>query len=244
VLVDVCPGERDVETYLDWLATLSAGAAYDALHDWAGTAGPPLPRDFAAWRERMVQRLRAWNELYFGHVEPAVLDGLRSCAETLQARIGEPAQRLVEDATHGLWIEPSPNLRCVVLVPQYHQRPYNDHTNLDHAIEILYPAAVLPQPPDAVPLALLRLRRGLSDESRLRILRFLRSGPCTLTEVARFAGLSQPTVHHHLAQLRIAGLVRVHIYLSGPARYSLRPGAAEALARQVDSYLEPEKGAS
>ena len=73
----------------------------------------------------------------------------------------------------------------------------------------------------------MRLTHALSDESRLRMLRFVADGPCTLTEVARFIGLSQPTVHHHLVQLRAAGLVRVHFAVSGPSRYSLRPHALD-----------------
>jgi DNA-binding transcriptional ArsR family regulator len=85
----------------------------------------------------------------------------------------------------------------------------------------------------------MRLTRGLGDESRLRILRFLATSPRSLTEVARFADLSQPTVHHHLTQLRSAGLVRVHCSLSTPVRYTLRPHALERLVQQLGTYLEP-----
>ena len=102
---------------------------------------------------------------------------------------------------------------------------------------LLYPADVLASPPDEPPVGLLRLTRGLSDESRLRILRFVSGGPRSLTEVARFAGLSQPTVHHHLTQLRTAGLVRVHCTLAGPVRYSLRAHSLDQLSRQLGTYL-------
>ena len=110
---------------------------------------------------------------------------------------------------------------------------------LPDGIFILYPADVVPTAPDSPPMALLRLTRGLSDESRLRILRFLSLGPRSLTEVARFAGLSQPTVHHHLSQLRSAGLVRIHYTLSSSARYSLRTHALDQLSTALGTYLEP-----
>jgi DNA-binding IclR family transcriptional regulator len=74
------------------------------------------------------------------------------------------------------------------------------------------------------------------------MLRFLADGPRNLTEVARFAGLTQPTVHHHLAMLRSAGLVRVHITDVSPNRYSLRPRALELLGDQLGAYLAPAKG--
>ncbi|MBV8716454.1 MAG: helix-turn-helix transcriptional regulator, partial [Chloroflexi bacterium] len=73
----------------------------------------------------------------------------------------------------------------------------------------------------------------------LRILRFVADGPRTLTEVARFIGLSQPTVHHHLVQLRAAGLVRVHFVANAPSRYSLRPHALDQLSDQLGRYLQP-----
>jgi len=58
-----------------------------------------------------------------------------------------------------------------------------------------------------VPPSSVRLFKALGDESRLRILSLLASGDLYLTEIADRMGLSKPTVSHHLAQLRAAGLV-------------------------------------
>jgi DNA-binding transcriptional ArsR family regulator len=199
-----------------------------------------LPRDFVGWRDRIVGLLRVWHGCYFNEIEPAILDGLHREAERLRGRLTSmPPRELVEQITNGMWVEPVPGMVHVELVPHYHLRPYNHDCNLADGVLLLYPADVLPVPPEAPPAALLRLTRGLSDESRLRILRFLSLGTRSLTEVARFAGLSQPTVHHHLAQLRSAGLVRVHCSLAGPVRYSLRSHALEQLAGQLGTYLEP-----
>ena len=72
------------------------------------------------------------------------------------------------------------------------------------------------------------LGRALGDGRRVAILRRLASGDATLDELAGAAGLAKSTAHHHLAQLRAAGLVT----LRGNARgywYALRSeGLAEA----------------
>jgi DNA-binding transcriptional ArsR family regulator len=76
----------------------------------------------------------------------------------------------------------------------------------------------------------LTLGRALADERRVRILRRLVAGDASLDELAEAAGVAKSTAHHHLAQLRAAGLVT----MGGNARgywYRLRPeGFAEARA--------------
>jgi DNA-binding transcriptional ArsR family regulator len=52
-----------------------------------------------------------------------------------------------------------------------------------------------------------KLFRGLSDPSRLSILRTLRDGESSVTEIVEKTGLSQPNVSGHLACLRDCGLV-------------------------------------
>jgi DNA-binding transcriptional ArsR family regulator len=240
-LVRVCPGPRDATSFIDWLKHLSAGGAYEALAPKLREAGPglKLPRDFAGWRDRVANALHVWNDAYFQTVDAAILDGLRQNAAALQARAGkQPAQTLIEEMTNGILVEPGETQMLVTLVPQYHERPYNEDFQEQGGVVILYPADVIPPPPGQPPSELLRLTHALGDESRLRMLRFVADGPCTLTEVARFIGLSQPTVHHHLVQLRAAGLVRVHFPVSGPSRYSLRPHALDQLNVQLGRYLQ------
>jgi ArsR family transcriptional regulator len=48
----------------------------------------------------------------------------------------------------------------------------------------------------------------LSDPSRLSILLALRKSPSNVTALCRRLKLSQPTVSHHLAVLRMGGLVQ------------------------------------
>ena len=242
VLVRACPDAagQDAPGFLDWLANLSPGDAYEALAPRLPESGPQLPRDFGAWRDRMVEVLRIWDSAYFQQLDPAILNGLRAESLALVRRLGSaPALDLIEQVTNGLCIEPTPAVQTITLVPQHHERPYN-HDFLEQGnLVILYPADVLLPDPQLPPPRLLRLTRALGDDSRLRILRFLSGGSRSLTEVARFARLSQPTVHHHLAQLRAAGLVQVQFAagLPTPNRYCLRPHALEQLAQQLGTYL-------
>ena len=60
------------------------------------------------------------------------------------------------------------------------------------------------------PQAVVRLHRALGDETRLRILKLLAGRDLYLTEIAQQLDLSKPTIKHHLALLRAAGLVTDH----------------------------------
>jgi len=96
-------------------------------------------------------------------------------------------------------------------------------------------------PPTAVTGPARTERSALSDESRLRILRFLASGSRDFTEIVRFSGLAKSTVHHHLVILRAAGLVRVLVRHSGDSAetYELRPYAIDTLGEQLRAFLHP-----
>ncbi len=232
---------RDAAHFIDWFSQLSAGGAYEALAPYAPEPGPRLPRDFVGWRDPILDMLGTWYSTYFRQTDPHILELLSDEASELRQRVGTvPPNLLIEEVTNGLVVEPSAMTPNITLVPQYHHRPYNHMIAIQDGILILYPTERAPTADDAPPTRLVHLAHALSDESRLRILRFLADRPCSLTEVARFAGLSQPTVHHHLAQLRAAGLVRVHcdrVNVCLPGRYSLRPHALEQLSEQLGAYL-------
>jgi DNA-binding transcriptional ArsR family regulator len=239
LLVRGCPQPCDVEGFLNWLSNLSAGDAYESLAPRLPDGGPKLPRDFLEWRDRAVNVLNVWNDTYFKDIDPAILTGLAENADALRQRLDAPPQALIEEMTNGILVEPGEQPMAVTLVPQYHERPYNTDVIEQGGVVILYPADICLPTDDQPPSRLLHLTHALSDESRLRILRFVADGPRTLTEVARFIGLSQPTVHHHLVQLRAAGLVRVHFVANVPSRYSLRPHALDQLSEQLGTYLQP-----
>jgi DNA-binding transcriptional ArsR family regulator len=164
--------------------------------------------------ERMLGVLDAWLPLY-QQVEPRVakmlkrdLAGRHSDRTQLQANVPE----LIERTTGGLRWFPEGGVRRVILAAQYFGRPFNYVFHGPDWRMFAYPIAesslgavdaVLP------PQATVRLYRALGDTTRMRILRLLGERDWYLTELAQQLELSKPTMKHHLALLRAAGLVTV-----------------------------------
>ena len=158
-------------------------------------------------------------------------------------RRGEDAARdpvgFVERTTNGIRIVPDPRIRRIVLAPSYFGRPYNSLTKVGDAQLICYPIAdssLGAADRLAPPAATVRLYRALGDGSRLRILRLLAERDRYLTEIANELALSKPTINHHLAQLRAAGLVTV-TNQGNLTYYSLRHDRAEEAGVELRAYL-------
>jgi DNA-binding transcriptional ArsR family regulator len=146
---------------------------------------------------------------------------------------------LVERTTAGIrWLS-EPGVRRLVLAPSYLVRPYNfTFTGGDWRI-FVYPVAdtaLEPHDPYAPPVAVLRLHRALGDETRLRILRLLRDRDWYLTEIAERLDLSKPTIKHHLAQLRAAGLVTL-TEEGGLSYFSLKRERLDDASSELKRYL-------
>jgi DNA-binding transcriptional ArsR family regulator len=246
LLVWQCPGERDVASFLSWLCSLSPGDLYERLAPHAPEPPSALPRDLGSWRDRAADLLSAWHEQYFQHIDPAILEGLRDDAEARRALIGTMApDELVEVATNGVHYIPEPLPDRILLVPQWHFRPWNTFATFHTMRLIRYPVDALPPAPREPPPTLLRLTRVLGDESRLRILRFLAERPHTFTELVQLTGLSKSTVSHHMMTLRAAGLVRVIERGSSDktrnkSTYELRLPAVDDLSGRLRDYLTQE----
>jgi DNA-binding transcriptional ArsR family regulator len=155
--------------------------------------------------------LRAWAERFasiedrIAAMEQRDVDGRRADLERL------PLADFVERTTGGVRWVAEPGTRRLVMSPSYFSRPYNYVFGGRDWHMFAYPLAetALGADADGVPAASVRLFKALGDESRLRILRLLASGDLYLTEIADRMGLSKPTISHHLAQLRAAGLVTI-----------------------------------
>ncbi|MGZ6265905.1 MAG: ArsR/SmtB family transcription factor [Candidatus Limnocylindrales bacterium] len=151
---------------------------------------------------------------------------------------GDP-MGFVERATNGVRVVPEQRIRRIVLAPTYFGRPYNSLTKVGDVQLICYPIADSSlgsadrlTPPNAT----VRLYRALGDESRLRILKLLSERDCYLTEIAHELDLSKPTILHHLAALRSAGLVTITDQ-GNMTYYSLRHDRAEEAGVELRAYL-------
>ena len=70
--------------------------------------------------------------------------------------------------------------------------------------------------------------KALSADTRLRVLKLLQEGPCSLSELQQSLGLSRRTVSYHLQVLRRGGLV-----------VSRREGASTMYSSAVPSVADP-----
>jgi DNA-binding transcriptional ArsR family regulator len=240
LLVTLCPVEQP-KPFLRWFSGLSDGDLYELL----APACETVPRDLGAIRDRFVRLLSGWNEAYFSFVDPRILEGLAADAEAkrhLQANT-DPID-LVELATHGIRQLPTEGLQEVVLIPQYHAAPFNNSYHLQGRILTHYPADALPLEADQPSTQLMRVIRGLADESRLRILRLLAVRPRGFSDLVTLTGLAKSTVHHHVVALRAAGLVRVTATGGTVDEYALREETVHGLTPLLLGYLnrDPEKG--
>ncbi|MDP9483319.1 MAG: metalloregulator ArsR/SmtB family transcription factor [Chloroflexota bacterium] len=146
---------------------------------------------------------------------------------------------LIEATTGGIRWLAEPGIRRVILAPSYFARPYNFVFGGEDWRMFGYPIAdeaLDAGDPLAPPAAVVRLHRALGDETRLRILRLLVGRDHYLTEIASALELSKPTIKHHLALLRAAGLVTL-TEEGGLSYYSLRRGTIEANGAGLIDYL-------
>lgn len=156
------------------------------------------------------------------------------------------AQEVVEEVTSGIDFDIPLGTSRVVLVPSVITRPLSLIDSHRGTLVVYYGIAdeFIDTDPEAPPSWLVRMYKALSDEKRLRILRRLSEGETSLDELTEILGLSKSTVHHHISQLRAAGLVRVHLLSdesgSKQKRYTLRERSLTDAGTFLDSYLRAE----
>ena len=123
-----------------------------------------------------------------------------------------------------------------MLAPQLAARPWLLLCQHRDARIICYPAEEQAEAERDVRERALALGRALADEARIRILQRLADGEASLNELTELTGLAKSTAHHHLGQLRTAGLV----ILRGNARsyrYDLQPGRRRRRRRLLAELL-------
>jgi len=221
-----------------------ADAARAMLEDW--------PEHKHGWLQRLlkepdsivaevVELMAAWLPTYQER-EARVRAIIERDVELRAAdRASMRTAELIERTTAGIrWLS-EPGVRRVVLAPSYFVRPFNfTFTGGDWRM-FVYPvsdAALEPHDPLAPPVGVLRLHRALGDDTRLRVLRLLRDRDWYLTEIAERLELSKPTIKHHLAQLRAAGLVTL-TEEGGLSYYSLRRERLDDATSELKRYLLP-----
>ena len=217
--------------------TEAYAALGDQLEHWRGHA--VMPETLAELAPGSRRALHAWLPR-FEQVEVRV--GRMLDRDVAGRHLGDAVANplgFVEKATNGIRMVPEQRTRRIVLAPSYFGRPFNSLTKVGEITLICYPiadSALGAGGRAAPPVATVRLYRALGDESRLRILRLLAERDRYLTELATELELSKPTVSHHLAQLRSAGLVTM-TEQGNLTYYTLRRDRIQQAGPELSAFL-------
>ena len=241
-IFEYSPREAEVAALID-RALDGDAAALTALEEDLGEHKKEgrlqLLRDPDGSMKAIVDVLAAWAEL-FSPIEPRIAAILERDYDSRAAdRATLTPVDLIERTTGGIRWLPETGVRRVILAPSYFSRPYNFLMSAWDWRLFGYPvsdSALEASDPLAAPQAVVRLHRALGDDTRLRILKLLASRDLYLTEIAQLLDLSKPTIKHHLALLRSAGLVT--ITESGTVvYYSLRRNRLDDASADIKRFL-------
>lgn len=152
-----------------------------------------------------------------------------------------PTLETIERLTGGYTLGGDLELHRIILVPSAFIHPFVASRVDERAGEALIIYGIQTDvflKYDPVPLDpnLVRSLKALADPGRLKVLRLLGHHPMYGPELVTALGLSQPTVHHHLAQLRAAGLVRQE-RMKGGMKYTLRHETAATTVAALEQLL-------
>jgi DNA-binding transcriptional ArsR family regulator len=246
--IDEFPVARD--QMADWVLRTAAGQkiAAPTLADPDAHAQKSV-KAMAQWLPRLKPRLheslidiaRLWRRDLFGAEEErltAILQRDAQAKQELSARLG-PAD-LMEEATNGVvWVD-QPGVDLLALMPTWIMRPWTLHHRTGSTAVISYPVAdeSLGGNGGALAARTVKLARVLSDESRVRAIQLLAAEPLSLQELAGKLGLRKSTVHHHIAELKAVGLLRVPM---GTKTYSLRPEVLDRYGSLLSALAKPAR---
>ena len=178
-----------------------------------------------------------WNASVLHPDERTTARVLRRSARAIGALAGRlPLEELLDTATRGIRYTPEPGIERILLVPGLVSRPWSIFTESGSTKIACYGVPDAHVTGDAPPDPLVAAYKALGDETRLRILRRLASGPASLHELTELLGLAKSTVHGHLLVLRTGGLVETDI--SKKTGYAMRRHTLAESAALLETYLE------
>lgn len=226
---------HNVESFLDDLEQTASDALYHSIKPYI----PDLnTQEIERIRTSYVPLLRKWNDLYFIDAATQYTPLLEEDADEKAALLHKmDPEALVEYASGGIVLEPGLPIDQVVLVPSVHFRPINTYCFYSGALLIQYPIDIPELDEDEPPTCLLRLTRALANPERLRLLRYVANEPKSLQEMINNLKESEDKLMHHLMRLRVAGLLRVHLFDVNAEKFSIRPDGAAELQMFLESYI-------
>ncbi|TCP69072.1 winged helix-turn-helix domain-containing protein [Baia soyae] len=233
LLIENCPQNQQVGSFLSWLEGLTAAEMYELLAPHLREVDSQILLDLEKQRNQFVYFLSQWNEQYFQYEK--VENTLKKAIHLFNKQKGQmPSTQVVEHFARGLQIEIE-DMKHVIMIPSIHFSPLHTFSIFREKIFVWFPLKTEPSSIDE----LMSIGKCLSDRKRLEILQFLSIQKRTFTEVLKQIGGAKGNIHHHLMTLRAAGLVRVH--LTGDSQFCLstRKEFALELQEKLHSVIYP-----
>lgn len=198
--------------------------------------------DAHSFGQRYLTALNSYYDVFFseeeGRILPHLRDGLAD-AQALAER--QPLEELLEVLSQGVRFGDPLTANQLTLVPSFWSSPYIFFNGNDKGHMIIAfgarPATASIVPGEVVPDALINALKALADPTRLRILRYLSMESLTPTQLARKLRLRAPTVIHHLAMLRVAGMVQVTVSKKEKI-YGIRADGVSGVIGNLHEFLD------
>ncbi|MFU1794847.1 ArsR/SmtB family transcription factor [Paenibacillus azoreducens] len=136
----------------------------------------------------------------------------------------------------GIEYKPESSVSKVLLIPHVIYRPWTVEADMEDTRIFYYPVSDASMQsngdPYEPPGQLVQLYKALGDDKRLRALKLISEQDRSLKELTDLLNMGKTTVHHHLAILRGAGLVRVK-----DGSYSWNPGSLNQHDQELRDFL-------
>jgi DNA-binding transcriptional ArsR family regulator len=214
--------------------------SYPGLRHWQVTLRHILGMDAGAFRDELVAGLGGWHRAVFAGLEAEV--AARQAADAAVARDLVAERGLLgalEVLAPGMTFARDLGESLVVLAPSVVLPPGWALTDYGSTLVIAYPVMDRGTP-EAQVERLARLADALGDPVRVRVLRELRTGPRSTSDLARRLGVPRTSLQHHIAVLLHAGLATMAVDDASTGRITVRPEALAELARLATSVpIEP-----
>ena len=205
---------------------------------WIHGLARALGGDAAGARRVILDLIVRWHEEVFAAQWEGIAPILeRDAEEKRRLAAHRRPDEVVEEATQGGEYVPEVGISRLLLVPTYLGRPWVNLNRQRDTLVMVHPvgdAALAGSPEEARRRQVLRLAKALSDDTRLRALRLMTGSSRSLQELADELGIRKSTMHHHLAVLRAAGLLRLRFF---EKRYTLRTTPLDEMSGLLSEYL-------
>ncbi|MFL5733811.1 MAG: ArsR/SmtB family transcription factor [Chloroflexia bacterium] len=203
----------------------------------------------AATKKRWLAVMREYHTAFFADEEKRLAPVLQWTLEEAQelSRTMKVTD-LIEKISNGFTISEESDLKKLIMVPSLWIAPFVVYLQLADDQMLLAWGANAPGyrlvPGELVPHEPLRVVRALGDPTRLRLMRLLAQEPRTPQALAYELKLSLPTVSHHMAELRGAGLVRFEASIGKRGRenkYTVRWASAERAFEELRQFVAGQR---